>query len=46
MAMAATVLASVKSIRVTIKDAECTAKSYPAFFDDFNALGGNIKIEN
>ena len=46
MAMAATVLASVKNIRVTIKDAECTAKSYPAFFDDFNALGGNIKIEN
>ena len=46
MAMAATVLASVKSIRVTIKDAECTAKSYPAFFDDFNALGGHAEQIN
>ncbi len=46
MAMAATVLASVKNIRVTIKDAECTAKSYPAFFDDFNALGGHAEQIN
>ena len=42
MAMAAAVLASAKNIRITISDAECTAKSYPAFFDDFNALGGMI----
>lgn len=46
MAMAATVLASVKNIRVIIKDAECTAKSYPAFFDDFNALGGHAEQIN
>ena len=41
MAMAATILASVKNVIITIKDSECTAKSYPAFFDDFNALGGH-----
>ncbi|MBR5934959.1 MAG: 3-phosphoshikimate 1-carboxyvinyltransferase [Bacteroidaceae bacterium] len=43
MAMAAAVLALVKNVRIIIKDTECTAKSYPAFFDDFNALGGEIK---
>ena len=42
MAMAAAVLASAKEIKITISDAECTAKSYPAFFDDFNALGGIV----
>ena len=42
MAMAAAVLASVRNISITISDAECTAKSYPAFFDDFNALGGIV----
>ncbi len=42
MAMAATILASVKNVNITISDAECTAKSYPAFFDDFNALGGIV----
>lgn len=43
MAMAAAVLASVKNVIITIDDAECTAKSYPAFFDDFNALGGHVE---
>ena len=42
MAMAAAVLASVGNVKITISDAECTAKSYPAFFDDFNALGGIV----
>ena len=42
MAMAAAVLASAKNVKITISDAECTAKSYPAFFDDFNALGGIV----
>ena len=46
MAMSAAILASAKDVKITISDAECTAKSYPAFFDDFNALGGHIKIEN
>ena len=42
MAMAAAVLASAQNVKITISDAECTAKSYPAFFDDFNALGGIV----
>ena len=42
MAMAAAILASAKNVRITISDAECVAKSYPAFFDDFNALGGIV----
>ena len=42
MAMAAAILASAKNLKITISDAECTAKSYPAFFDDFNALGGIV----
>ena len=47
MAMSAAILASTKDVQITISDAECIAKSYPAFFDDFNALGGVInKIEN
>ena len=41
MAMAATILASVKNVGIVINNAECTAKSYPDFFDDFNALGGH-----
>jgi len=43
MAMAAAILASAKNVRITISDAECVAKSYPAFFDDFNALGGIVQ---
>ena len=46
MAMAAAVLAAVKNIRITISDAECTAKSYPAFFDDLKALGAELKVED
>ena len=42
MAMSAAILASAKDVKITISDAECTAKSYPAFFDDFNALGGIV----
>ena len=42
MAMSAAILASTKDVQITISDAECTAKSYPAFFDDFNALGGTV----
>lgn len=44
MAMAASILASVGNVKITVSDAECIAKSYPAFLDDFNALGGNINI--
>ena len=42
MAMSAAILASAKDVKITISDAECTAKSYPAFFDDYNALGGRV----
>ena len=42
MAMAAAVLASAQNVKITISDAECIAKSYPTFFDDFNALGGIV----
>ena len=42
MAMAAAILAAAKIVKITISDAECVAKSYPAFFDDFNALGGIV----
>ena len=42
MAMSAAILASAKDVKITISDAECTAKSYPAFFDDYNALGGIV----
>ena len=27
---------------IEIEDVECVSKSYPAFFDDLEALGGNI----
>lgn len=27
---------------IVIKDYECIAKSYPSFFEDFKALGGNV----
>ena len=42
MAMAAAILASVGNVRISISNAECTAKSYPAFFDDFNAMNCNV----
>lgn len=42
MAMAAAILAVTKGVRISISDAECTAKSYPGFFDEFNAMGGEI----
>ena len=42
MAMAAAILASAQNVKITISDAHCTAKSYPAFFDDFNAMGGTV----
>lgn len=40
MAMSAAVLAATQGTSVTILDSECTAKSYPAFFQDFSSLGG------
>lgn len=40
IAMSAAILSTVSSGVTTIMGAECVAKSYPSFFDDFAALGG------
>lgn len=42
IAMMAGVLATRAAGPVTIHDAGCVAKSYPGFWDDFLALGGNV----
>ena len=42
IAMSAAVLSTVAGGVTTIDGAECVAKSYPLFFDDFAALGGNL----
>ena len=42
--MAAAVLASVWSAPVTIRGAEAVNKSYPSFFDDYQRLGGKIRV--
>ncbi len=43
IAMAASVAACAADGEVMIKDAHVVAKSYPAFFEDYAALGGVIK---
>ena len=43
IAMMAAVLATRAEAPVTIRGAECVAKSYPAFFEDFRALGGRCE---
>jgi 3-phosphoshikimate 1-carboxyvinyltransferase len=40
--MAGALAAANASGDVTIRDYECVAKSYPDFFDDFAAIGGNV----
>lgn len=40
IAMSAAVMSTVAQGVTTIKGAECVAKSYPSFFEDFAALGG------
>ena len=42
--MAAAVLASIWSAPVTIRGAEAVNKSYPSFFDDYQRLGGKIRV--
>ena len=47
IAMSAAVLSTIARGETTIKGAECVAKSYPLFFEDFATLGGrvdNIKL--
>ncbi|MBQ1251759.1 MAG: 3-phosphoshikimate 1-carboxyvinyltransferase, partial [Firmicutes bacterium] len=41
IAMSAAIAATVCSETVTIRGAEAVNKSYPAFFEDYNKLGGN-----
>ena len=43
--MAAAVAATVAEGSVTITDAQAVNKSYPSFFDAFNALGGLAHVE-
>jgi 3-phosphoshikimate 1-carboxyvinyltransferase/3-dehydroquinate synthase len=42
MAMAATILASVADRSTGIFNFQCVSKSYPDFFDDFRAIGGQF----
>ncbi|MGC9470478.1 MAG: 3-phosphoshikimate 1-carboxyvinyltransferase [Bacteroidales bacterium] len=42
IAMAAAVMAAGDVPWVSVSDPGCTAKSYPAFFDDIQKIGGNI----
>lgn len=43
IAMAAAIAATVAEGPVIIQGAECVAKSYPAFWQEFKALGGNYE---
>lgn len=43
IAMSAAVLSTISDGVTTITGAECVAKSYPSFFDDFVALGGKAE---
>lgn len=45
IAMSAAVASCICGESVTITGAEAVNKSYPKFFDDFSALGGNIAVE-
>ncbi len=44
IAMCAAVAAAAADGDVTVTDAECVAKSYPTFWEDFAALGGQLEI--
>ena len=43
IAMSAAIAATVASGPVTILGAECVAKSYPSFWEDYRSLGGNYE---
>ena len=44
IAMAAAVASLICKQNVTIKNAQAVNKSYPAFFEDFRKLGGNLNV--
>ena len=43
IAMAAAIAATVAEAPITIKGAQCVAKSYPAFWDEYKKLGGQYE---
>ena len=43
IAMAAAIAATVTDGPVTILGAECVAKSYPTFWDEYKKLGGHYE---
>jgi 3-phosphoshikimate 1-carboxyvinyltransferase len=43
--MMAAIMATHAKGPVTIQGAECVAKSYPGFWDDYRLLGGSIKTQ-
>lgn len=45
IAMMAAIAATRADSPVLIRGAQCTAKSYPGFFDDLAALGGIVELE-
>lgn len=45
IAMSAAVAAIACEGPVTVLDAQCVSKSYPAFWADYAALGGRVKLE-
>ena len=44
IAMMAAVCGATATGPTTIRGAECIAKSYPSFFDDFRQLGGSVTV--
>lgn len=44
IAMALSIAATVASAPVTVLGAECVSKSYPAFYQDFESLGGVVHV--
>ena len=44
IAMMAAVAASRATAPVTITNAQCVRKSYPEFWGDYAALGGNLEV--
>lgn len=45
IAMSAAVMSTVANGVTTIDRSDCVAKSYPSFFEDFEALGGEVEGE-
>jgi 3-phosphoshikimate 1-carboxyvinyltransferase len=45
IAMSAAILATIAEGETSINGAECVAKSYPHFFNDYSLLGGNVKTD-